>query len=91
MFRLLSLLIIVLLAVASNAADCLPNCKTCNALDATICDNCNLDYFASADKKSCILLEYKNEDNWPTICSTGTKQSPINILTKDVKMCPPKK
>ncbi len=60
MLRMLSLLIIVLLAVASNAADCLLNCKTCNALDATICDECNLDYFVSVDKKSCVLLEYKN-------------------------------
>ena len=58
MSKILLVLIVALLTVATSAADCLPNCKTCNALDATICDECNLDYFASADKKSCILLEY---------------------------------
>ena len=91
MIKILSLLIILLLTVVGNAADCLPDCKTCNVLDATICDECKLDYFASADKKSCILLKYTSFDNWPTLCSTGTKQSPINILTKDVKICPVKK
>ena len=44
MTKILFLMIVASLAIAVSAESCLPNCKICNSFDATICDQCNLDY-----------------------------------------------
>ncbi len=44
MTKILFLMIVASLTIAISAEGCLPNCKICNSFDATICDQCKLDY-----------------------------------------------
>ena len=88
MSKILMLVLFSLFIISTFAAECLPSCKVCNAGDPTVCDECIIDYFQSADKKSCIRLDYKNLTSWPSLCSAGTKQSPIDIVSAEVKLCP---
>lgn len=81
----LNTLILIVLFLGTTFS-CPENCQTCTA-DVTKCEVCSAGYELNENTELCDL-SYTQQSEWGGVCTSGKKQSPINIETSNDKICP---
>lgn len=77
---------ILILSILILMAYCCPkNCVSCTA-DPAKCEQCSPGYTLDPTTFEC-GLDYDKQAEWGGSCNTGSKQTPINIVSSDATKC----